>query len=432
MFHEFPKEWMSLVQGALQGRSLKSDEEQYTTHLGRTLWIEWTVRPWYNGNQVGGAVLLVNNLTEQKDLFKEIEQLRYKQLLTSKMASLGEIAGGVAHEINNPLTVIVGVAERLKRYALSDRVTPDFLTQQADKIQTTTDRIAQIIKGLKAFARDSEQDPIISYSLNQLINESLPYLETKLNKHNVEWRWSPQKDYLIECRPIQISQVIVNLINNACDAIQNLEEKWIQLETIEEKKGIRLILSDSGKGIPQIIAERIMEPFFTTKDIGKGTGLGLSISKSIIEGHNGLFFLDQKKQNTSFVIRLPFKQTERLSVDSGRDAISLHLAWKQKLIDGLRTNFAGLTPENDPLNEWIQTLTNHYGDDFLTRGALESYEFLFEQTKSMFEMINSGNKDYVSSELLYSNSTFNSLSKIFITQIMSLEQRAEASLKKAS
>ncbi len=433
LFHKHPIEWETLVQGAMQGRSLKSDEEQYITHLGRTLWIEWSVRPWYKGTQIGGAVLLINNLTEQKDLFKEIEQLRYKQLLTSKMASLGEIAGGVAHEINNPLTVIVGAADRLKRYASTSRMTPEFLEQTADKIQATTDRIAQIIKGLKAFSRDSDLDPIVIYSFNQIVKDSLPYLETKLNKYNVEWRWNPRKDYQIECRPVQISQVLVNLITNACDAIQHLEDRWVSLEIEEEKNGITIIIKDSGNGIPKLIADRIMEPFFTTKDIGKGTGLGLSISKSIIEGQNGLFFLDQKSSNTCFVIRMPLKQSLRLSIQNGREAVSLHLAWKQKLIDGLRTNFVSLSPEDDPLKEWIQELPITHGRDYLQEGIIESFDFLFEQTKMMFEMIKNGNKDYVLGELLHSNSTYNSLSKIFVTQIIALEQKtAGMSTKKVA
>jgi len=432
LFSNHPKEWETLVEGAFSGKSLKSNEELYTTQHGRTLWIEWTVRPWTHGDQIGGAIILINNLTEQKDLYKEIEHLRYKQLLTSKMASLGEIAGGIAHEINNPLTIVVGLAEKLRRYAETNRITPELVIQSSEKIHSTTDRISNIIKGLKSFARDADQDPIVSGSLSQIIMESKPFFESKLNKLNIEWRCNIPKDIIIECRPVQISQVIVNLINNACDAIESFSEKWVSIEVQEEFKGVTILIKDSGNGIPKIIADKMMEPFFTTKDIGKGTGLGLSISKSIIESHNGIFFLDQKSDHTCFTIRLPKSQFERLEIQNGRDALALHLAWKQKLIDSLRTNFVGLQPNNDPLIEWIKNAKIYYGDNQLTESLVESFRFLFEQTKTIFEMlIKNADKEYVSGELLRSNSTFNSLSKAFITQLIALEQKREAdNLKK--
>jgi len=427
LFNNHPKEWETLIDGAFKGKSLKSNEEQYTTMYGRTIWIEWTVRPWHNGDQIGGAVILINNLTEQKDLYKEIEQLRYKQLLTSKMASLGEIAGGIAHEINNPLTIIVGIAEKIRRMTDTNRITPEILIQSSEKIHATTDRIASIIKGLKSFARDAELDPIVSYSLTQIIMDSKPYLEAKLNKYNIEFHSTIPEEIFIECRPVQISQVIVNLINNACDAIESFSERWVSIEVRNEPKGVTIYIKDSGRGIPKVIAERIMEPFFTTKDIGKGTGLGLSISKSIVETHNGIFFLDQNSENTCFVIRLPKLQSERLSIQNGREALSLHFAWKQRLIDGLRTNFIGLSPNNDPLLEWIKDAVTIYGDNPLTESLVESYHFLFEQTKTVFEMlIQNGDKDFASGELLHSNSTFNSLSKIFTTQLIAVEQKKES------
>ncbi len=433
LLNEAPSEWKTLIDGALAGKTLKSGEEQYFTRLGRTIWIEWTVRPWYKGDEVGGAVITFNDLTEQKDLYREIEQMRYKELLTSKMASLGEIAGGVAHEINNPLTIISGVAEQLSRFADSDRLTPELIKRQAERIQHTTDRIATIIKGLKAFARDGEQDAFTSYSLNQIIRDSLPYFEPKLKKGNIEWRCTPDRDYQIECRPIQISQVLVNLVANACDAIQSFEDRWISLEIVEESKGVRILVTDSGKGIPKLIAEKIMEPFFTTKDIGKGTGLGLSISKSIVEAHSGLFFLDENHPNTRFVIRLPFNQDERLTIQNGREAIALHLAWKQRLLDSIQTLKANnLSAQSDPLLEWIKDVPNIYGTGPLTDSLMETHQFLSEQITIIFELLQAGKKDFAISELLHSHSTYNSLSKVLVSNIINLEQRLGFKKQKAA
>jgi C4-dicarboxylate-specific signal transduction histidine kinase len=117
-------------------------------------------------------------------------------------------------------------------------------------------------------------------------------------------------DSVVECRHVQVSQVIVNLLNNSFDAVQSLEQKWVRI-TLEEDSVLAIVrVTDSGPGIrdPQIVA-KLMQPFFTTKEVGKGTGLGLSISKGLIESQGGRFYLNQTCPNTEFVIELPKYKT---------------------------------------------------------------------------------------------------------------------------
>ncbi len=118
----------------------------------------------------------------------------------------------------------------------------------------------------------------------------------------------PRADLPFECRPAQVLQVLVNLLNNAFDAIQNNTEKWVRLGV--EDAGDQLVISvtDSGKGIPSETAQQTLQAFFTTKPPGKGTGLGLSLSREIAESHHGSLTIDTKKPNTCFVLRLPKKQ----------------------------------------------------------------------------------------------------------------------------
>lgn len=123
---------------------------------------------------------------------------------------------------------------------------------------------------------------------------------------------NPSLSLEIECHSIKISQVLLNLLNNAYDAIQNQKEKWIKVEIIERQHEIDLIVTDSGNGIPVSVQKRMMQPFFTTKDIGKGTGLGLSISQGIVTSHHGKINIDNASMNTRFVITLPKRQ--RLNV----------------------------------------------------------------------------------------------------------------------
>ena len=114
----------------------------------------------------------------------------------------------------------------------------------------------------------------------------------------------------IECRLIQIEQVLLNLLNNSFDAIADLEEKWIRVDVEAEDHFVNIKVVDSGKGIPAEASEKIMMPFFTTKEVGKGTGLGLSISSGILKSHGGELSLDRNAANTTFVIRVPRLQNQ--------------------------------------------------------------------------------------------------------------------------
>ena len=110
-----------------------------------------------------------------------------------------------------------------------------------------------------------------------------------------------------------MSQVILNLLNNAFDAIENKDEKWVEVQTLQNKNWVEIRVSDCGHGIPKEIQDKILQPFFTTKEVGKGTGLGLSISKGIIESHGGDLTIDNEAKNTTFVARIPLEEASVLN-----------------------------------------------------------------------------------------------------------------------
>ena len=134
-----------------------------------------------------------------------------------------------------------------------------------------------------------------------------------LKVHQVDLRIIGNQDLEFDCRPTQISQVLVSLINNSLDATRDLPEKWIEIQMEDQNGKIRITVTDSGNGIPEGIANKIMNPFFTTKEIGKGTGLGLSISKGIIENHGGTITLNTASPHTQFIIELPIQQNVSVS-----------------------------------------------------------------------------------------------------------------------
>lgn len=249
------------------------------------------------------------DITEKVLAARKLEQERARSISSSKMASLGEMASGIAHEINNPLTIILNRAGSLKDQLLADRFEKTQALEELVRIENTVERIAKIIRGLRAFSRNGENDPMISCELKPIVDESLELCQERFNSYGVSLRIKElQKILSIQCRPSQISQVLLNILNNSFDAIIGSENPWIEMACTTTRENVQIRITDSGKGIAETIAEKIMDPFFTTKEIGKGTGLGLSISKGIIEEHGGRLYLDREAANTSFVIELPVEE----------------------------------------------------------------------------------------------------------------------------
>jgi C4-dicarboxylate-specific signal transduction histidine kinase len=229
----------------------------------------------------------------------------------SKMASLGEMAAGIAHEINNPLTIIQGKAGQLKRMITKQEIDPVKLKDDLEKITETVERISNIINALRTISRNSELDTGSLTNLNDIIQGVMHLSFERFKQDSILLKVNVDlipKETQVFCRASEISLVLLNLLNNSFDAIKPLEEKWIEIAVEPLDQFVKIIITDSGKGIPQSILDKLMQPFFTTKEVGKGTGLGLSISKKIIEKHNGKFYYNKASNHTSFILELPTTQ----------------------------------------------------------------------------------------------------------------------------
>jgi C4-dicarboxylate-specific signal transduction histidine kinase len=243
-------------------------------------------------------------LVEQKT--RELDEQKLITLQASKMSVLGEMAGGIAHEINTPLATVKLLIAQIQ-FELED-VIPDLekLSSHLKKIEDTADRMAKIVQGLKTFARDGSLDPMESVSAGLIVEETVTLCAEKIKIHNIELKVVCSTAALtVCCRTVQICQVLLNLISNAHDAIVDLDLKWIEISVEENTNWIEFKVTDSGKGISKENLEKVFQPFFTTKEIGKGTGLGLSISLGIVKSHHGQLFVDNQCPNTCFVLRLP-------------------------------------------------------------------------------------------------------------------------------
>jgi len=246
----------------------------------------------------------LENKVTQIDLSLEREKRAHMQ--DKKMATLGEVAVGIAHEINNPLTIIVSRLGHLEKNLIKkDMLLPE-IADSIKKVYQTVDRIVKIINGLRHFAYNGEEkkSPVV---LTKVISDSLELCQERLKKNDIELKIKkPTFDVEISAYDTQMIQVLLNLIINSLDAIKNLSEKWIEIEYKIEAETLKVIVRDSGTGLAADVADKIMNPFYTTKERGQGTGLGLSLSKSIVENHEGRLFYNSKSANTEFVIELPY------------------------------------------------------------------------------------------------------------------------------
>ena len=253
-------------------------------------------------------------LVTTSDITKRLET-EQQLIQASKMATLGEMATGVAHEINQPLSVMKTASSFfIKKMRKKEPIDDEILYNMLYKIDSNVDRATKIINHMRQFARKSDMD-FEKVQVNEVLQRAFEIFSQQLKLRGIEVVWDIEKKLpKINVDPGRLEQVFINLLLNARDAI---DEKWgpqepvkgskkIVLKTSFDRKNVFLQVCDSGKGVPQAIAEKIFEPFFTTKEVGKGTGLGLSISYGIVKDCGGsIRMVPNKPEGACFILRFP-------------------------------------------------------------------------------------------------------------------------------
>jgi signal transduction histidine kinase len=240
-----------------------------------------------------------------EELQREVVKQRDLLVESAKFQSLGQMASNLAHDINNPLFTIQGKLHQMRNLLSRDQLDLERCDQIVESVEATLLKLSQIVKGISTFAREGRGDQMVSISVKDLIEGNLAVAIDRIKNSGIELEIHIDPKAKVICYPSFISQVLLNLLNNAIDALENSPVKKIEVKAYLEKNWIHISVCDSGAGVPKEIEAKIFEPFFTTKTFGKGTGLGLSISKGLIQVHEGELLYDRCENKTSFTVRLP-------------------------------------------------------------------------------------------------------------------------------
>lgn len=240
-----------------------------------------------------------------KKIQDEVEKKQKEIVHSSNIYSLGEMVGGVAFEINTPLQILTSNVESIKRQIS----TPDFdrhkVQEQIQTMNKTIDKMATLINGIRKLTRNSVNDPVTDFTLNEVIESVRSVCERRLAFKGVDLSVQVDKNLKIKSQVGQVSQVLLNLLNNSIEASYPVAEKWIRIESEVINDQIQLKVTDSGQPIEPEIAEKMMGLSLSTKKNGRGMGMGLNISQGIMEKLGGRLVYNSQCSNTQFIMEFP-------------------------------------------------------------------------------------------------------------------------------
>jgi len=276
-----------------------------------------------DSGKVVGVMGIYTDITDRKNLEREkdkaLEDLTRLQeiiIYQEKMTSLGEMAGGIAHEINNPLSIISASAQVIER-VLDTGGDPQKILQSCDYIQKTVARCRDIINNLKDFSRLDVDTELEKTDLQDLLNSVLSMIDhSRKQKLTIE-DFSRDSSFVM-CKKISVEQALLNLLTNAFDATEDVQDGSIVIRPVAQDGRTGIEVLNRGEAISESVQKKMFQPFFTTKGVGKGTGLGLSTSQGLVENCGGQLTYARKADMNAFTITFDqIKSEERCRQQTG-------------------------------------------------------------------------------------------------------------------
>ncbi len=305
---QYDKDYYERILVHVSGGFSWRDEICFELEGYEPFWLDLAMVPYKENVMIVGI-----DATQRKKNESLIKDQQKQIFIQSQFSALGEMASGVAHEINNPLSIISASTYFLKELVKSEDLEPTIIEEIATDIDETVLRISRIIQGLRNIARDPSTDEFETVPLGKIFEDVIPLCNQKFKGRGIDLKLNFEEGFVSKTGDIltlQLSQVVLNLLNNAFDEIEEkgFANPWIEISGKEINDQVEIRVIDCGKGIPNDVQEKIFNPFFTQKEIGKGTGLGLSLSQSILKRHEGSIRIDNNCDNTCFVLEFPLSR----------------------------------------------------------------------------------------------------------------------------
>jgi PAS domain S-box-containing protein len=276
-----------------------------------------SVNPWEDG----GVTVCFSDISDQKRMQRELDWERVMR--EQRLEVLARFSAGIAHEIKNPMAIIHARASDLAELAADGGLlSAEVVTRACESIVKTSDRTMRILRGLAALAREGSNEPMQEANPSAMVEQAIELVQGRYRNHGIHLESIvPDGLPLVECREVQIGQVLLNLLNNAFDAIDASpgSERWVRVEVTEAcseegSERLQIDVVDGGPALSEEVREHLMEPFYTTKQIGGGIGMGLSVSRAIATDHGGTLELHDCDGHTCFRLLLPVRAAQEEGV----------------------------------------------------------------------------------------------------------------------
>lgn len=258
------------------------------------------------------------DITKVKEQEKQLELTKIGLIEAEKMVTLGEMASGLAHELNNPMAIISGRVQVILSKVKNDGIDVKFLKENLAKILDTINRVKRIVFSLKAISKNqTDETDVKDYTTNEVLDPLMALNHYRLFFHGIELIIENEyPSIIVRCSLSDLAQVVLHLLKNSVDEIKEKPDRWMKIELHKREHFIQVFFIDCGNGIPKDIADRIFDPYFSTKHQQAGTGVGLAAARDMMRKQGGDLFYKADHPNTCFVIELPMSLERRQKIAS--------------------------------------------------------------------------------------------------------------------
>lgn len=241
------------------------------------------------------------------DALAQVEKDATEAQRLRRLASMGEMSGGVAHELNSPLAALSFAIQRLqRRIGRGRKLSQEDLSEQLEKMASDAARMSGIVQSIRALAAGKLPEPKQREHADALLRRAAAVFRQRYGRQKLRIDIKPGcEQVIVNCIAYQMEQMLTNLLKNAAEATEHLDQPWVELSAEADSERVRLIVRDAGMGIANELVERIYDPFYTTKSVGSGMGLGLALCQKLTELHGGQLHYELLNGHTAFVVTLP-------------------------------------------------------------------------------------------------------------------------------